>query len=46
MDFLKNENGDTNFVSIVIVLGVAISGVLIFRPYLLKFAEWIISSIS
>ncbi len=33
-NFFKDEKGDTNIISIVIILGVIIALVFLFRPYL------------
>lgn len=46
MDFLKDEKGDTNVVSLVILLGVVIVAVAIFRPYIAQFAEWVMGLFS
>lgn len=39
--FLNDESGDTNLVSIIIVLALVIIAVILFKPYILKFALWI-----
>lgn len=44
--FLKNEDGDTNIVPLVILLVLIISASLIFRPYIIKLVEWLISLFS
>lgn len=41
MRFIKDERGDTNIVSLIILLGVIIGAVLIFRPYISQLFAWI-----
>lgn len=43
MDFVSNERGDTNLVSIVILTILLVVGLLLFYPYILQLADWISS---
>lgn len=45
-NFWTNEKGDTNFVSIIIVLAVLIVAVLIFKPYIAQGVQWILGLFS
>ena len=38
--FLKDEAGDTNIISLIILLGVIIVAVLIFKPYIAGLFSW------
>ena len=40
-NFLKNEDGDTNIVPIIIILVIVVVAVLIFRPYIAQFIDWV-----
>lgn len=33
-DFFNDEKGDTNIISIIVIIGVSIAIVLLFRPYI------------
>ena len=44
--FMKDEKGDTNFVSIIILLILVIAAVILFKPYISKFALWVIMILS
>lgn len=39
--FFKSEKGDTNIVSLLIVLAVIVIAVFIFKPYLEKLFSWL-----
>ena len=39
--FLKSEKGDTNIISLLILLGVIVVAVIIFRPYIEKLFSWL-----
>ncbi len=39
--FLKDQKGDTNIVSIIIILGVIIVAALIFKPYITQLVNWV-----
>ncbi len=41
--FLKDEKGDSNFVSLIIVLLLMIAAILLFKPYIAQFTTWILS---
>lgn len=45
-NFLKDETGDTNIVSLIILLGVVIGAVVIFRPYIAQLAAWVMGLFS
>lgn len=38
---LKNKKGDTNIISLLIILAVIIAAVVIFKPYIAKFFLWL-----
>ena len=40
--FLKEQRGDTNIVSLIILVGVVIIAVAIFKPYIGELANWLI----
>ena len=40
--FLKSEKGDTNIISLLILLGVIVVAVIIFRPYIAKLFSWLL----
>ena len=42
-NFWKSENGDTNFVSIIILLILMIVAVALFGPYVSEFVSWLSS---
>lgn len=39
--FLRDNRGDTNIVSLLILIAVIVVAVLIFRPYIGQFFSWI-----
>ncbi len=40
-NFLKNESGETNIVSLIILLAVIIVAYLIFKPWISQLLDWI-----
>lgn len=38
--FLKSEKGDTNIISLIVLLGVIVIAVIIFKPYIAKLFFW------
>ena len=40
--FLKSEKGDTNIVSLLIVLAVVVIAFVIFKPYVAKLFSWLL----
>ena len=45
-NLINDERGDTNFVSIIILIGVVIAGVFIFRPYIADAMTYIVGLFS
>lgn len=41
-DFLKSEKGDTNIVSLIVLLGVIVIAAIVFKPYIAKLFSWIL----
>lgn len=41
-NLLRNENGDTNIISLIILLGVIVVAAIIFKPYIVKLFSWIL----
>lgn len=44
-NFLRNERGDSNFVSIIIVLILIIAAVILFKPYVSEMVLWLLALI-
>ncbi len=40
--FWKEQRGDTNIVSLIILIGVIIIAVAIFKPYIAELTNWLI----
>ena len=41
-NFFKEERGDTNIVSLIVLIGVVIIAAVIFKPYIGSLVQWIL----
>ncbi len=41
-NFFKSEKGDTNIVSLIVLLGVIVIAAIVFKPYIAKLFSWIL----
>lgn len=44
--FFRSEKGETNMVSLIVLIGVIVVAVVIFRPYIGQFFNWIVGLFS
>ncbi len=44
--FIKDEKGETNFVSLIVLLTIIVIAIIIFRPYILQLFNWVVGLFS
>ena len=42
----ENEKGDTNIVSLIVLIAVIVVAIIIFKPYIMQFVNWIMNLIT